>query len=62
MSLPLRRSINNLIIDKGIKKAIEEKNEILAMRVASFARQHYAKFHCVNQAYDKNLLYFLRKN
>jgi len=62
MSLPLRLGINNVIIYKGLKKAIDEKNEGAAIRVASFAQGTYmGNYAAGTKAYDKNLLYFYEK-
>jgi hypothetical protein len=38
MDVPVRVSINNQIISKSLKKAVKEKNESYAYRVAGFAR------------------------
>ena len=62
LSIPLRNGINNVIIHKGMKKAIDEKNEGGAMRIASFAQGTYmGNYTAGTKAYDKNLLYFYEK-
>ncbi|MEJ7820727.1 MAG: hypothetical protein WKF85_00320 [Chitinophagaceae bacterium] len=62
MSNPLRIGINNVIIYKGMKKAIDEKNEGAANRVAAFAQGTYmGNYAGGTKAYDKNLLHFYEK-
>jgi hypothetical protein len=62
MSNPLRIGINNVIIHKGMKKAIDEKNEGAAVRVAAFAQGTYmGNYAAGSKAYDKNLLHFYEK-
>jgi len=62
MSNPLRFGINNVIIHKGMKRAIDEKNEGAAIRVAAFAQgTHTGNYAAGTKAYDKNLLDFYEK-
>ncbi|HEX8316310.1 MAG TPA: DUF255 domain-containing protein [Flavisolibacter sp.] len=56
MSLSLRVYINNRIIYKGLEKAINEKNESLALRTASFARGTNTNSTAAAKAYDMNML------
>lgn len=58
MSLPIRVSINNRIISKSNQKAIEEKNENYAIRVAVFARSTYTTPSAGSKAFESNLLTF----
>ncbi len=62
MSLPVRIGINNAIINKGMKKAINERNESFAVQTASFAQiTNGSNYAAATKAYDKNLLYFYEK-
>ena len=58
MSLPVRISINNAVIRKGMEKAIREKDEKLALRTASFAQGTNTNPQAGTKAYDMNMLRF----
>jgi hypothetical protein len=58
MDAPTRVRINNLIIYKGISKAVSEMNEKFAMRTASFAQATNSNPMAGAKAYDTNMLRF----
>ena len=62
MPMEQRVNINNRIIYKSMKKAIEEKNESLAYRVATFARNTNDKNPQAGiKAFDMNMLNYYRE-
>lgn len=59
MSLAKRTAINNTIINKSLKKAIQENNENYATRTASFAQAtNGSNYVSATKAYDMNMLRF----
>ncbi len=63
-TIPLseRLAINNLIIYKSMKKAVKEKNEAYAYRVASFARSTYTNhIRGADKAFDNNMINFYKE-
>ena len=62
MPLAQRVNINNRIIHKSMKKAIEERNESFAYRVAAFARNtNDNNTQAGIKAYDMNMLNYYRE-
>ena len=62
MPMPQRININNRIIHKSMKKAIEEKNESFAYRVATFARNtNDNNTQAGIKVYDMNMLNYYRE-
>ena len=61
MTLPVRSGINNQIIYKSMEKAVREKNESFAFRVANFARTIIENnLQAASKAFDMNMLYYYR--
>jgi hypothetical protein len=59
MSLAKRTAINNIIINKSLRKAIKEKDENYAVRSASFAQAtNTTNYTAAARAYDMNMLRF----
>ena len=57
MSSPKRSAINNIIINKSLRKAIKEKSETYAVRTASFAQAtNGGNYAAGAKAYDMNIL------
>ena len=62
MNMQLRTGINNVIIYKGMKKAVAEKNEAEAKQVATFAQTtNMSNYADGAKAYDKNMLFYYEK-
>jgi tetratricopeptide (TPR) repeat protein len=60
LDLPLRASINNLIISKSLNKAIKEKNESYAYRVAGFARSVNSNVQSGLKMFDWSMLTYYK--
>jgi hypothetical protein len=58
MDLPKRISINNFIISRSLKKAVKEKNESYAYRVAGFARGVNSNLQSGQKSFDRAVLSF----
>src|SRR4030095_9865555 len=58
MDLLQRTSINSLIISKSLKKAVKEKNESYAYRVAGFARAINSNLQSRQKSFDRAMLSF----
>ena len=61
METPLRVSINNRIIYKSMQKAIREKNETFAYRVANFSRATNSNPQSGAKAFSKNMLSYYKE-
>ena len=62
ISFPDRVAINNRITNKSIQKAINEKNEIYAFKVASFIKSTYTgNLQTGKKYYDYNMLKFYKE-
>ncbi len=61
MDLPLRVSVNHLIISKSLKKAVKEKNESYAYRVASFARSVSSNAQSGLKSFDWSMLTYYKE-
>src|SRR2546423_7619594 len=61
MDIPVRVSINNRVIYKSMQKAIREKDEQYAYRVANFARGVNNNPLAASKAYDWNLICFYKE-
>jgi Thioredoxin-like len=62
MSLAVRVGINNRIIYKSMQKAIREKNESYAYRIAAFTRRTYDNnLQAGQKAYDSKLIDYYRQ-
>ena len=61
MNLSTRIGINNVIINKGLNKAIAEKDETFAVRTAQFAQGTNTNYEACAKAYDKNMMRFYQE-
>jgi len=61
MDLSVRISINNLIINKSLKKAVKEKSESYAYRVAGFARRINSNPQSGLKSFDRAILGYYKE-
>ena len=61
MDVPVRVSINNQIISKSLKKAVKEKNESYAYRVAGFARSINSNAQSGLKSFDWSMLIYYKQ-
>jgi len=61
MNLPLRASINNQVIYRSMQKAIKEKNEAYAYRIATFARGTNTNAQSAAKAFESNMIMYYKE-